>query len=212
MKTKAKLKRKLVRWAKKNFKNQKTVFAIVLLCLVVGAVAMQNKPLAADPASCRPLLDLIARAESKGNYNAYFGNAGNTKIKFTNMTIAEVLDWQDAYVQKGNPSSAIGKYQIVNTTLEGLVRQLGLDPRTKFTPELQDRLAFALLERRGSNDYVSGKLSREAFAGNLAKEWASLPSVTGKHPDKSYYAADGLNVALVSVGDLLNAIAPIRPA
>lgn len=165
-----------------------------------------------DSASCRPLLDLIARAESKGNYNAYFGNVRNSKIDFTSMTVGEVLEWQADFVRRGNASSAVGKYQFINTTLAGLVRELNIPMTERFSPALQDKLAIALIERRGAGDYLRGKLSREAFAGNLAKEWASLPSVTGKYPDKSYYASDGLNVALVSVRDILKAIEPIRPA
>jgi conjugal transfer mating pair stabilization protein TraG len=206
------LRRKLKRWLKKGLKNRKVVFTTVLLCFVVVIFAAKERGPVVDSASCRPLLDLIARAESKGNYNAYFGNVRNSKIDFTSMAVGEVLEWQAEFVSRGNASSAVGKYQFINTTLAGLVRELNIPKTERFSPALQDRLAMALIERRGVGDYVSGKLSREAFAGNLAKEWASLPSVIGRHPDKSYYASDGLNVALVSVREVLKAIEPIRSA
>ena len=206
------VKRKIIRWAKKSLKNRKAVFLVAVLCLVGVVSMMKDNRLAVDAASCRSLLDLIAKAESRGNYNAYFGNANNTKIDFTSMTVAEVLKWQADFVQKGNASSAVGKYQIINTTLEGLVRELAIDGKELFNPALQDSMAIALIERRGAAEYAHGKLSREAFAGNLAKEWAALPSVTGSHPEKSYYDGDGLNSSLVSVTEVLKAIDPIRPA
>lgn len=206
------IRRKLKRWFKKGLKNRKVVFTAILLCLVAVLFATKDRIPVVDSASCRPLLDLIARAESKGNYNAYFGNVRNSKIDFTSMTVGEVLQWQAEFVSRGNASSAVGKYQFINTTLAGLVRELDIAKTERFSPALQDKLAMALIERRGASDYVRGKLSREAFAGNLAKEWASLPSVTGKNPGKSYYAGDGLNVALVSVREVLKAIEPIRSA
>lgn len=171
---------------------------------------MQNRRLAVDPQSYTPLLELIASVESKDNYNAYFGNAGNKAIDFTNMTIAEVLQWQARYVAEGNASSAIGRYQIVNTTLSGLIERLGIDTTQKFDATTQDKLAIALLERRGSEQYINKELSREQFAANLAKEWAALPKVIGERPGDSYYASDGLNKSLVSIDKVLKAIEPIK--
>ena len=207
------LKRRIIRLAKKLSKDRRAVFGLGAACLVAGLIAyngyMRDDQASVDPKSLSPLLNLIARAESRGNYNAHFGNASNTRIDFTSMTIEDVLKWQSDFVKKGNASSAVGKYQIVNTTLEGLVRELKMDTQQRFDPATQDKMAVALIERRGANDYVSGELTREEFAANLAKEWAALPNVTGKHPEKSYYAGDGLNRALVSVDEVLKALGPI---
>jgi hypothetical protein len=104
------------------------------------------------------LLTTIAKVESKNNYNAYFGNAGNTSILFTSMTVGEVLAWQKQFVEQGNPSSAVGRYQFIDSTLRGLVSQLNIDQNEKFDPALQDRLAVALLERRGIHDYVNDRI------------------------------------------------------
>lgn len=172
---------------------------------------MQNKRLVVDPASYKPLLQLIASAESKGNYNAYFGNANNKAVDFTNMSIAQVQQWQAEFIADGNPSSAVGRYQIVNTTLAGLVSRLGIDANQKFDAATQDQLAIALLERRGSEEYVNNQLTREQFAANLAKEWAALPKVVGENPTDSYYASDGLNKSLVEVHKVFQAIEPIKP-
>lgn len=167
---------------------------------------MSNQRLSVNPATYQPLLHLIGSVESNNNYNAYFGNAGNSAIVFTDMTIAEVLDWQRNFVQQGSPSSAVGRYQILNTTLEGLVQELRLSRTQKFSPATQDQMAIALLERRGAVEYVNSKLSDQEFAANLAKEWAALPKTIGDNPNASYYAGDGLNKSRVEVAEVLKAI------
>lgn len=158
----------------------------------------------------RPLLDLIAKGESGGNYNAYFGNAKNKAVKLTEMTIDEVLKWQDEYVADGSPSSAAGKYQFIRGTLRGLAKTLGMNKfEVKFSPETQDKMAIKLLEQRGLNDYISGKISAKQFAANIAKEWAALPKTIGKNPNASYYAGDGLNAGHIKVEAVLKAIEAI---
>jgi len=158
------------------------------------------------PTAYAPLLNVIAEAESKGNYNAYFGNAVNKDIQFTKMTVAEVLDWQKRFVEEGNPSSAVGRYQIIRPTLVGLIKQLELKPDARFDETLQDRLAIALMERRGSIDFISEELSAENFAHELSKEWAALPKVIGSAPESSYYAGDGLNRSLIDSKTSLMAV------
>lgn len=187
--------------------------ALFGMLLLVAAVAyagyMSNQRLIVNPASYQDLLHLIGRAESNDNYNAYFGNAGNSAVEFTDMTIAEVLVWQHEYVREGSPSSAVGRYQIITTTLEELVRVLDVSHEQKFDTAMQDQMAIALLERRGAVEYVNRELSRQEFAANLAKEWAALPRAVGNHPEASYYAGDGLNKSRVEVFEVLQAIEPI---
>lgn len=179
---------------------------VLVIGLFVYSGYMSNKRVVIDPAAFAPLLHLIARAESNNNYNAYFGNSTNATIDFTSMSIAEVLAWQSEYVQQGSPSSAVGRYQIINTTLAGLVRQLGIDTTKKFDKSMQDRLAIALLERRGAREYVNNEMTREQFAANLAQEWAALPKVLGDNPDESYYASDGLNRSRIGASEILSVI------
>ena len=156
------------------------------------------------------LLDTIAKVESRYNYNAYFGNANNASIRFTDMTISEVLAWQKQFVNEGNASSAVGRYQFIDSTLAGLVRQLNIDGSMKFDEAMQDRLAVALLERRGIREYVDNKISREEFAHSLSKEWAALPKAKGDNPEQSYYAGDGLNKAQLSLAEVYAGIATVR--
>lgn len=184
--------------------------AIVGLILVTAGMIYQATSIKVDPAAYAPLLDTIAKGESKGNYNAYFGNVSNTTIRFTDMPVSEVLRWQEEYVRQGSVSSAVGKYQIIRPTLAGLVQKLDIDLGARFDEKLQDQMAIALLERRGSLAYVEKKLTREQFAANLAKEWAALPRVTGPNPHESHYAGDGVNKAQISIDEVYKALASLK--
>ncbi len=210
----SKFRRKLAKSFKRSLRSRAFAVSVVATVLVASTIAyngyMQNRRLTVDPSSYERLLGLIASVESKNNYNAYFGNAANSSIDFTAMTVADVMHWQAEHVAQGNASNAVGRYQIISGTLSGLVSRLNIDPSAKFDQPLQDRMAIALLERRGAERYVNKELTQEEFAANLAKEWAALPSVTGADPQASYYAGDGLNKSLVSVDKVLSAIEPIR--
>jgi conjugal transfer mating pair stabilization protein TraG len=163
-----------------------------------------------NPTVYTPLLNTIAKGESRGNYNAYFGNADNVEVKFTDMSIADVMKWQHDYIAHGSPSSAVGKYQIIRPTLATLVQTLHVNPNAKFDKPMQDRMAVALLEKRGAIDYMENKLTREQFAANLAKEWAALPKITGADANKSYYASDGINASHISTNEIFKALAAIK--
>lgn len=190
----------------KKMRKRLLVAGLVVAIVSLGMVQKLTKPLSIDPVVYTPLLDLVAKGESGGNYNAYFGNSKNTAIHFTSMTVDEVLEWQSKYAQNGNVSNAVGKYQIIQPTLAEFVGKLNIDKNEKFDKSLQDKIAVALLERRGAVAYVSKKMSREQFAANLAMEWAALPKITGSNPHESYYAADGINKSSVSVDEMNNVL------
>lgn len=182
----------------------------VALLIIAIYVFSPSDPARVDPKTYSSLLGTIAKGESRGNYNAHYGNAANSETKFTEMTVAEVLRWQEDYVKSGSPSSAVGKYQIIRPTLVGLVKQLNIDQSEVFGAPLQDRMAIALLERRGAVEYVDNKLTREQFAANIAQEWAALPKVIGENPETSYYAGDGLNEARISTDEVLGAVKHLK--
>jgi conjugal transfer mating pair stabilization protein TraG len=193
-------------------RNRKLVAIIVIFLAVVAVLTIveQAMPTKINPSAYVPLLNTIAEGESKGNYNAYFGNAANTTVRFTDMSVSEVLQWQAAYVHGGSPSSAVGRYQIVRPTLAGLVERLHIDQSARFDAALQDRLAIVLLERRGSIDYVDNKLTRAQFAANLAQEWAALPKIAGPKPEESFYAGDGLNQSRISIAAVYSALDQLK--
>lgn len=206
----SKLRRQTKRWRKSKKIQLYTIVGLLCIGAVGYAIYMDNRRLSADPASYRPLLNLIARVESTDNYNAHFGNPSNTRVEFTSMSLEDVQQWQRDFVAQGNASSAVGRYQIIDTTLSGLISELSIDTQQKFSQETQDMLGVALLERRGGTEYVNRELSREEFAANLAMEWAALPKVIGENSDSSYYAGDGLNRALVDKSEVLDAVQQVR--
>lgn len=157
----------------------------------------------ATDAKLAPLLDLIAKAESAGNYNAHFGNAGNTDPKFTKMSIDEVIAWQKAFVNSGSISSAVGRYQIIRKTLKSLLKPLDLKGTEKYDEKMQDRMAVALLKRRDLEGYLVGKISENRFINNIAMEWAGLPTMTGE----SYYGPP--NKAQVTLAEVQAAVRAI---
>lgn len=174
----------------------------------------RSAELADDPKAAR-ILDFVAGPESGGNYNAYYGN-GNSTRDLSQMTLDQVASWSG---NRGTKSSATGRYQFMKATLvgetrkgkfyPGLKQEMGLSGSERFTPELQDRMAMHLLNRRGYSKWARGEISATQFANNLALEWASLPNITaqnGRPAGVSAYAGDGLNKSLVRPSAVLAAL------
>lgn len=147
----------------------------------------------------KPLLDLIGKGESSGSYDSLFGVKD---AKISSMSLDEVLGKQKELIKGGAESTAAGKYQFINKTLQGLKDEMGLKGTEKMTPELQDQLGQKLLERRGYNDFKSGKISKYDFVNNLSQEWAALPNMTGK----GHYDGIGSNKSNVNLVDLLSTL------
>ena len=119
------------------------------------------------------LLELIKKGESGGDYNATLDNGRwtNGPQDLVNMTLREVRALQDrmrtpenrAKYGNGKGSSALGAYQIVGTTLQSLMDDLGLTGDELYNKEMQDRLATELIRRR-----------RGQGVEGLRQEWTSL--------------------------------------
>ncbi len=164
------------------------------------------------PAGAALLLDFIGQIEAPRGYDTVYGNnQGKLPKPLTSMTLAEVLAAQPGWTRSFG-SSAAGRYQFMKATLDGLVDQLKLSRSQKLDPDLQDRLGYHLLKRRGYEDFMTGRIGRTEFGKQLAREWASLPVLSatsggvkiGKDKyrtvarGQSYYAGDGTNKALVA--------------
>ena len=159
------------------------------------------------------LLDLIGKTETGRTgtdaYRTIFGHKEDTLPKpVTEFTIDELLAAQLRW-GKNWGSSAAGKYQIIRKTLVGLVKKLGLSGSAKFGAKTQDMLGLQLLLGRDYERFTEGRIGMEAFALEMAKEWASFPVLAdtkGAHrkvkAGQSYYAGDGLNKALVTPTEL----------
>jgi hypothetical protein len=177
----------------------------------------------------KPLLDLIARHESERAAEAQGVESGYDVVVWqafkvypppkplSFLTVAEVLDWQDEaikrYKQKNNSRigySAAGRYQIIHSTLQGLVDSYW-KMSDVFDASVQDQLGLQLLNRRGFNRWLNGRMpgGDSNFADMLSMEWASLPYRTGM----SYYDKDAHgNKALVSRQEVMHVLKKIKNA
>lgn len=141
---------------------------------------------AAKYGSHKDILSLIGAVESGGNYNATLDNGRWTggAQNLTTMSLDQVRALQSrmrtpenrALYGDGKGSSALGKYQIVGSTLESLIKELGLTGDRLFDETTQDEMARALLRRRGGN--VEG----------LRNEWAGLRNVDSTTISNAYTA------------------------
>jgi muramidase (phage lysozyme) len=152
------------------------------------------------PHNIKPLLELIARHESRGNYNIVYGG---TELDLVNKTVTQIFGVQRDMLRRGLHSTAVGRYQIISRTLESLESKLKLTGSELFNEELQDRMAIELLNRRQLQKFLNGTITLEQFALNLSKEWASLPKDAS---NKSYYDGDGLNKALVDYAEVVKVL------
>lgn len=136
----------------------------------------------------RPLLDLIANTEGtqrRRNYNetlAYGAYTGGD-VNLVEMTLREIDDLQTKMLKHPKNkfrSSALGRYQIVRTTLREIKQALNLSDDMLFDADMQDRMACYLLGKRGIDKYLAGRLKEDTLINNLAQEWASLPTTENK--------------------------------
>lgn len=176
------------------------------------------------PAGAALLLAFIYETETSARvpacYGVIYGNRQSALAKpLTGMTLAEVQAAQATWATKAwaarfgssKASSAAGAPQLMRATLGELIDELKLDPKQKLDADLQDRLGYHLLKRRGYAAFMAGTISRTEFGKRLAQEWASFPVLAATkggvkangvprtvQRGQSYYAGDGLNKALVA--------------
>jgi muramidase (phage lysozyme) len=174
---------------------------------------------ASVPRGAALLLGFVYGFESGGDYTVVYGHHQSTLAKpITSMTLDELAAAQKVLAKRYG-SSAAGALQLMQGTLAGLRTALKLTGKELFTPDLQDRLGYQLLKQRGYARFKAGTLSLEAFARNLAQEWASLPvlaTTQGAHrkvaAGETYYAGDKLNRALVAPDKVRTILAKVLTA
>ena len=166
--------------------------------VIPGAMCVNPLKPKAIHVQLRPLADLLARGE--GDYDSVNrGRAGDTPQGLTALTgkdysrttVREIISMQRSWIY------AVGRYQLVPTTLRFAVATSTVSEEDYFTPEVQDRLMAALIlykrpaigaYLRGDHDYIGWALNE------LAKEWASVEYRNGH----GYYDHIGGNRAHIS--------------
>lgn len=107
-------------------------------------------------------LNLVGRAEGTDKGRGYnetlgYGQFTGGSRDLTNMTLDQIDQLQSQMLRhpanKLN-SSAVGRYQIVRTTLREFRDRLGLKGTDKYTPAVQDRLAMKILQVQGPNAWA----------------------------------------------------------
>lgn len=128
------------------------------------------------------LLDNIARAEGtyRTGYDTSLGHGrflpGGKEVKLTQMTLSQIKVLGDFMRrQPGNPnSSALGRYQIVGSTMKEAAKALGMDmDQTNFDAATQDRMAHWIARRQGLGAWEGFKThpaERAAAAAALARQ------------------------------------------
>jgi hypothetical protein len=139
-------------------------------------------------ANYKPLLDLIASRESMGygQYDAMnrggaaggtvaIGSANSVDVfgrGLSSMTVSEVMD-----LQRSNKVHAAGRYQIIASTLRGLMNgsygSTGVNPDDRFDAATQDKLAIALLKGRAGR-FLNGSGSISGAVTGMGQEWIGL--------------------------------------
>ncbi|WAT16163.1 peptidoglycan-binding protein [Xanthomonas fragariae] len=173
-----------------------------------------------------PLADLIQRGESgRSNYNAYnrgtyVGADGREHISertgpldFSSMTVGDVMDSQALPRGDQERLFAVGRYQVIPSTMSAAVDKLGLDRSHAFTPEVQDQIFSDYLITYKKSDvrkYITGEpgSSLHDAQNALAQEWASIAD-----PDtgKSYYdKPGGSNHASITSAETAQALNTMR--
>lgn len=135
-------------------------------------------------------------AGTKDPYNRVVqGKNTPSYANLTGMTIGEVRQFQRAMKASGQyPSTAVGAYQIVGSTLDEAQARTGLPDTAKFTKATQDFLARDLWSNRASQvDDATGAVAAGPLANRAAKEWASFQQSSGI----GAYDSDGVNHASV---------------
>ena len=164
--------------------------------------------------SWKPILDLIAKYEAVGgSYDSIYPS--RTKPGLSKMTIAEADSWQ-ASTASSRGSAAAGRYQFMNIKHQAAYAGIGSD--AIFSPENQDKMAIALIEKKRKVTYDLMQKNPDEAMIRLGMEWAALPMPKAMRGHKrmvnagqSYYAGDGKNKAGASIKEVRDAMKGIGP-
>jgi hypothetical protein len=118
-------------------------------------------------------------------------------------TIAEVKSFQARGRDNNGQLWAVGRYQIIPTTLKGVQKTLNLPDNTKFNQTVQDEMGYALMiGRTNLKKYLNGsvldtKENRQKAGLDMSKIWSSVGvpfAINGKQYNNSYYSGDKASV------------------
>jgi len=163
----------------------KNIYSAVSVALLWSAPGLAQTDLDGVRAFDRPFLELIGAIEAPAGYDAITGYAPfQPDRRITQMTIAEILDWQKRIREAGAEATAVGKFQFVRDTLEFLTRAYDVPHETVLDRRTQDYLARVLLHRCG---FYDPDAAIPELGDCLAGTWAALPLLSGNKRGRSRY-------------------------
>ena len=162
------------------------------------------------PPAAPELMGLVTTHEAPDFNTIFSGSTIQPDKPITQMTVAEVRNFQDRMVAEGSESSAVGKLQIIRKTLDEVIKKGIISKDDVFNEETQTKAFDYLLKKRGVGKFLKVKNSSASYADKeqaaiefqmrLAQEFASIP-IPYDLPDKnlkkgdSYYKGTGTNNA-----------------
>ena len=165
----------------------------------IGAFAVDKgvntTPQQGGNVALKPIKDILSTYESSGDYDvANTGIAGRVStVKVSDKTIGELRTYWA--LPQGNPNRvfAMGRYQFIPITLNGLLPVVGLTNQDLFSPQNQEKLIDEVLtgtrKRRNLGAYLSAtnsgsRLDLERAIQDIGYEWASMPVIFDRNGAK----------------------------
>lgn len=144
------------------------------------------------------------------------------KKPLSEYTIGEIQQFQSNSRDSNGQLWAVGKYQIIPSTFNGLVATLGISKSSKFDKSTQDRMGYQLLMgRQALKNYITSQSpdtleNLQKASLDVAKEWSSVGvpyPVQGKYKfvqkDQSFYSGGG-DVASEPSANVMEALKALR--
>jgi muramidase (phage lysozyme) len=132
----------------------------------------------AETDNVRKFLNFLGKAEG-ADYDVIVGHTPKNPKKFEDFSRHPGIV---GLTTKDGPSTAAGRYQITKQTYDDFAPKLGI---TDFSPESQDKIALAIIQKQGALDDVRSGRFEDAIK-KLGGRWASLPSSTYSQPKRSW--------------------------
>lgn len=179
---------------------------VIPLVLALGgpAFATMNSMSSHNGVMDGPFLKLMGRVEGPNGYDEI---TRSTRLRpdrpLTQMTIAEVIAFQQRVRSSGAASSAMGRYQFTYRTLSYIVEKFEIDDSLPFDSITQDALARIEMRRCGFYEPI---MDDTRLANCLAAVWAALPVVTGQNAGRSRFHGIAGNRALVTKEEFMTAL------
>jgi hypothetical protein len=150
---------------------------------------------------------MVGAIEAPHGYDAVTGFAPFPPEKpVTEMTIAEVMRWQERVKAAGSESTAVGRFQFVLDTLEFLTRAYEVPHDTVLDRRTQDYFARILLHRCG---FYDPEASVPELGDCLAGTWAALPILSEGRRGLSRYRGKANNHARTTP-EVVEAVLSVR--